>query len=199
MPTDPNQPPGTHGAQAPGRPSWFSDPDSEDIHVFRPSGLWNLSHSAPPATPTAPMTPPLLEPPELLRQPRMVLHLSEPLLTPMEASQETPLLAHQGTPPVQRFVLLPTPSSFSPFLLPLAADHSREAVYQAAMPGLANPLENTGNTPGRQAPTDPLTCNTPLSQLDSAFAPAEAPMPASEQEVEVTLTGAHPALPYADQ
>lgn len=207
MPTDPNQPPQTHGS-APGPRSWFYDPDSADIHVFRPSGLWNLTRFTPTAAPAEPI---LLRPPELLRHPHDVVNATLPSDTaePDFTLLEGPILVYRNTPPVQRFVLIPDPTARSPTLLTLETDHSREALYQAAMQGLATQSNDMGGTLslGRPASTDPRTCTVPLPLEESAFALAEAPtpcipaqeeLPPAEQEVNVALLGASSSAPYAD-
>lgn len=200
MPTDPNQAP--DGSPGPGLP------DSENSPVFRPNGLWQRPHSAPPPETR------LLHPPELLRCLRETLNTTEPL-PPGGASESlfAPLegfvLEPRNTPPMQRFVLLPDPAAMSPVLLPPAGERGREAIYHVAMQGLATPweVERPVSAFSLGPPASNLPCAIPLPQEDSAFALAEAPTPpapakdepaGAEQEIAVALAGALPFFPYAD-
>jgi hypothetical protein len=192
MPTNPDQAPGTHGPQAPSNSSWFSDPDSEDIQVFRPSGLSHLPHSAP--TETGP-----LHPPELLRQPRYTPDATAAPPRPASASSplsetlEAPVLEY--VPSLQLRVLLPAPSTLSPDLLPLGMNFAREAFFRAAMQGLAIPWDGAGSATVRSVPLHSLAPAAPvrtltLPQEDSAFAPAEAPTPHAPATTATTTASA---------
>lgn len=181
MPIDPNQP------STPTLRSWFYNPDGADIHVFGPSGLWNLSRFAPPE-------PVILRPPALLRHPREAHNATENTVEP-----HSTLLEEPSTPQEQHLVLvlLPDTTVSSPTPLPLEMDHRREALHPSAMQEPAIP----SSTPVR-----PVS-GPSLAQEDSAFALTEAPTPhasaqeeppAAEQEVDLTLMGAPSSAPYAD-